>query len=310
MRNYMNAEEMMQYAANQRKGILMAMENIDPTWIHAYVVKTLLEEALEQLEAMPVSLPLYEMQDGSLRDRKTEKYTNWLEVYRLALFQYERFTERRRARSEGLYSTLLSLASVWGDSEECSRILIPGCGPGRSVLDFARAYPDAKVTGLDYSLLSLILGEKVVCGVDDTDLLRRDVLAGEAITSVLKVRGFGLSNAEFALCDLVTSELPKCDMIVCSNTLNLLPDHQAAVKSVSRALRPGGLLIFADLVGWRMDRMQERRLLRDDCMIRKAFEEAGLCTMDSFSGVPYIEAESDDQETHYNEHFYVGRKRG
>ena len=44
-------------------------------------------------------------------------------------------------------------------------------------------------------------------------------------------------------------------------------------------------------------------LSAEDASIRATFEKYGMETLDMFSGVPYIEAESDDQETCYNEHF-------
>ena len=293
------------YVSAQCQALDGALAGLDPDWIHAPAVAALLAEARERLGAMAPGGGTAE----TARDRKTEKYTNWVEVMRLAAFQYERFSQTGRAKSEGLYGTLLASACTWANPAEVRRILVPGCGPGRSVLDFARAFPAAQVTGLDYSFLSLLLGQRIVCGKETTELVRRDISCEEDISHLLRIPGFGLDNASFCLCDLVEAELPECDMIVCSNTLNLLPDHRAAVTRLCNALAPGGLLVFADLTGWRLDREAPRKLLRGDGMIRAAFEEAGLQTLDQFRGVPYIESESDDQNTVYYEHFYIGRKK-
>lgn len=303
--NCMRQEALQEYVISHCAALDSAMEKLDPNWNHSGLLADLLRDAKVNLETM--SLRTGEM-TGFVRDRKTEKYTNWVEVMRLASFQYERFSRNSRAKTEGLYSSLLALAKTWDHGREIKQIIVPGCGPGRSVLDFARAYPNANVVGLDYSFLSLMLGERIVCGNEGAKLLRRDVNCEEDISAVLEIPGFGLKNAEFCLCDLVTSALPKCDMIVCSNTLNLLPDHGAAVKKLSDALNLDGLLIFADLIGWRLDREPERKILRNDRMIRETFENAGLITLDQFQGVPYIESESDDQNTVYYEHFYVGKK--
>lgn len=301
----MSQDALREYVAAHCAALEYAVEKLDHNWKHSHVLEELLCDAKKKLEAMT---PQTGEMASFTRDRKTEKYTNWVEVMRLASFQYERFSQSGRAKSEGLYATLLALASTWNRGHEVERILVPGCGPGRSVLDFARAYPNSKVIGMDYSFLSLILGEQIVHGSKGVALVRRDVDCEDDISDILQIPGFGLKNAEFCLCDLVESELPLCDMIVCSNTLNLLPDHRAAAKKLSDALNPGGLLIFADLTGWRLDREPGRKILRNDRMIRDTFEDAGLITLDQFRGVPYIESESDDQNTVYYEHFYVGKK--
>lgn len=306
--NCMSQDALHEYAATHIEALVGAAEKLDPTWKHKHLLENLLWDAKGALEALTLQTLQTVETTGFTRDRKTEKYTNWVEVMRLASFQYERFSQSRRAKTEGLYATLLALANTWGHGHEMKQILIPGCGPGRSVLDFARAYPNARVVGMDYSFLSLILGERIVCGSSGATLVRRDVECEDDISEILRIPGFGLENAEFCLCDLVTSELPRCDMIVCSNTLNLLPDHRAAAKKMSDILNPGGLLIFADLTGWRLDRDPGRKILRSDRMIRETFEGTGLATLDQFRGVPYIESESDDQNTVYYEHFYVGRK--
>ena len=303
--SYMSQDVLREYVTVHCAEMENAIEKLDTNWKHSPIISDLLHEAKKTLETM--SHQCLEVTDYT-RDRKTGKYTNWVEVMRLAIFQYSRFSSRGQAKSEGLYATLLALATTWNNKKNMERILIPGCGPGRSVLDFARAFPNVTVTGLDYSFLSLMLGEQIVHRNDGATLVRRDVECTEDVSTILKIPGFEMKNTEFYLCDLVTSELPNCDMIVCSNTLNLLPDHCDAAKKLSDALNPGGLLIFADLTGWRLDREPERKILRNDKMIRETFEDVGLITLDQFCGVPYIESESDDQNTVYYEHFYVGRK--
>lgn len=307
--SYMSKRALEAYVVTNCAAFNNSIKQLDSKWIHSKIVADLLHDAERELRAMTHNAA-FAAKAGAVppRDRKTTKYTEWVEVMRLASFQYERFSQNKRARSEALYSTLLSLACTWGHQCEIERIIVAGCGPGRSVLDFAKTFPLARITGLDYSFLSLLLGQRIVCGNGNVNLLRRDVYSNDNISEILNIPGFNLSNADFALCDLVESEIPACDMIVCSNTLNLLPDHCAVADRMCKALRPGGLLIFADLIGWRLDRKPSRKILRSDDMIRTTFESAGLIVLDWFQGVPYIESESDDQETIYNEHFYVGQK--
>lgn len=308
IRSFMSPNELARYVKVHSQALQNRLITLDRSWKNSLIIENLLKNAETTLHSMaPINNVIPD--PSIVRDRKTEKYTDWVEVMRLASFQYERFSQRQRAKSEGLYATLLALASTWGSKQKFQRILIPGCGPGRSVLDFARAFPTTQVDGLDYSVLSLILGDQIVCSSNETQLLRRDVHSQEDISQILTISGFGLNNANFYLCDLVTFDLPLCDMIVCSNTLNLLPNHYASSQKISNTLRPGGLLIFADLVGWRLDREPKRRILRNNQTIRDTFESFGMITLDMFDGVPYIESESDDQNTIYNEHFYVARKR-
>ena len=305
IRSYMSRSELCGYLQNQKEQIGESLKKLDPSWTHADVVREYLRELCTIAEGLEdggntksTQTPLY--------DRKKEKYTNWVEVLRLALFQYERFVPGGKAWSEGLYASLAMAAAVW-NREKTGKILVIGCGPGRSVLDFSRLFPAYEVEGLDYSLFSLMLAEKIVCGTAEVPLLRRDVYS-DAYSELLMVPGMGRKNVSFGLIDLSHDKLPESDMIVCSNVLNLLPDHADAARRIYQALHQDGLLIFADLLGWRLDREETRKGLRTPDRIRTLFEETGFITLDQFAGVPYIESESSDQQVLYKEHFYIGRK--
>ena len=307
--SYLSEVELEQYAARQVSYLTSSISQLDPSWKHHEIVKRWCSDAIMQLEQLKTCEEKIAFEQNSVSlEMKTEKYTHWVETMRLAFFQYSRFTEKKYARSEALYSTLCSLAMTW-DNGKARDIVVPGCGPGRSVLDLARLYPTANVIGLDYSLLALMLGDQIVCGNGETYLLQRAIDSGERISRLYTVKGFGLANASFGITNLISCPIPACDMMICSNTVNLLPDHKDAVKKIADAIRPEGIVVFADLVGWRLDRQRKRRQLYDDVSIKNTFEECGFITLDMFSGVPYIESESDDQETCYNEHFYVGRRR-
>ncbi|MDO4323715.1 MAG: class I SAM-dependent methyltransferase [Lachnospiraceae bacterium] len=309
IRSYLSDLELEQYSTRQVSYLANSILELDSSWKHYEVIKRWCNDAIQQIEQLKMCEEKIAFERNSIPlEMKTEKYTHWVETMRLAFFQYSRFTEKKYARSEALYSTLCSLAMTW-DHGKAGDIVVPGCGPGRSVLDLARLYPSANVIGLDYSLLALVLGNQIVCGDEKAYLLQRDIHSGERISGLYTVKGFGLGNANFGITNLISCPIPACDMMICSNTVNLLPDHQNAVNKIADAVRPGGIVVFADLIGWRLDRQWKRRQLYDDASIKNAFEEGGFTTLDMFSGVPYIESESDDQETCYNEHFYVGRRR-
>lgn len=311
IKSVMEKEELNKYCSVHIEIANKAIRNLEPDWEHRSIIHDILNEEVEYLKRFMESdgLNCVGNSTDDFLDRKTIKYTEWPEVMRLAFFQYERFTARKKATSEGLYAALLAIAQTWCDHKEYKNIVIPGCGPGRSVLDFARAYPEAQVKGLDYSLLSLIIADRIICGNGKQPILRRDVHSQNLISENLWVQGFELANAELLLCDMTKDKLPQGDLVVCSNTINLLPDHRAAVQSLVKSINQGGILIYADLIGWRIDRNKSRTILQNDAAIRKEFEAVGMTTLDMFSGVPYIETQSDDQKCIYDEHIYVGTKR-
>lgn len=306
---FLKEKELNKYFALQKSYLQKTIVTLDDFWIHSGIIKEWCIEGIEQIDkfAAPHGVDKIEWGESEV-SKKTKKYTHWAETMRLAFFQYSRFTEKKYARSEALYSTLVSLAVTWHQSMP-EKIVIPGCGPGRSVLDFARIYNNSQVTGLDYSFLALLLADRIICSDKKTALLRRDVYSEDDISAKYLIEGFSLPNVELGISNLITCEIPECDLLVCSNTVNLLPNHEVAIRKIADSVRSNGTVIFADLIGWRLDRPPAQRRLNSDVSIKEVFEMFGFQTLDFFSGVPYIEAESDDQETCYNEHFYVGRKR-
>ena len=85
---------------------------------------------------------------------------------------------------------MLALNNMYIHDSNISDIGIIGCGPGRSVLDFSLAYPNATIYGLDYSLLSLVLAKKIVSSDKKAiEIIRRD---DEIVID--KVNGFDRKN--------------------------------------------------------------------------------------------------------------------
>lgn len=308
--NYLPAERFAQYYRNQTAQLSRAIRDLDGGREYADSVRELLCSTQEALREMAADLdPADRDAEIPLHERKIEKYTTWVEVLRLAQYQYERYDRKRTSFSEGLYSSLLALAALHCRQNDVKRIAVLGCGPGRSVADFARAYPDAHVCGMDYSLLSLVLADRILGASEETTVIPyRDVYARNGISGTLIIPGFRLRNYSLALCDLSAPFAFSADLIVCSNTVNLLPDHEKAISAVAEMLTPNGTVVFADLIGWRLDRSAEQTVLKDDDSIAACFARHGVVKTDSFSGGPYIERETAENYTIYNEHFFVGKK--
>ena len=305
--NHISPERFLQYLAVQEQQLGEAISSLEGSWEHTPIIRALLDEGLSELEQLADSAEC-PPNNKAIHERRVEKYTTWVEVMRLAAFQYGRYSSRHHSVSEGLYATLLALSAQYCRNLHGKTIAILGCGPGRSVLDFGMAYPDASVIGLDYSLLSLIAARRVLTSTSEPlQIPIRDTDGGQYST-LLRIPQFVLQNCRLGLCDLAENQHIRADLVVCSNTINLLPDHEQAVSILSEILNPGGVVIFADLVGWRLDRRPAQTVLRNAEAIQACFQRNGITTVELFSGGTYIEQETPENYTVYREHYYVGKK--
>lgn len=308
--NYIPSDRFSRYYYSQIAQLNQAIHDIDSNWEYATIIQNQLYMTKNVLRKMAEGIMAADCEESApLHERKIEKYTTWIEVLRLAQYQYERYDQNRTSFSEGLYSSLLALAALHCKPNTIKKIAVLGCGPGRSVLDFARAFPDAHVCGMDYSLLSLVLADQILGTTSEPIVIPyRDVHAQVGTSATMILPSFGLKNYSLALCDLTVPIPFSTDLIICSNTVNLLPDHEKAISSIAGMLSLNGTVVFADLIGWRLDRSKGQTVLKNDASIVDCFERHGLKIIDSFSGGPYIERETADNFTIYNEHFFVGKK--
>lgn len=301
---YLERKDIRKYLNNQSDAINKMLENLDIDWPHYKVVKELLAEAQIEIDDFNKD---YDEHGLTLKhERKIEKYNNWVEVYRLANYHFSKYTSNNTSYSEGLFSTLLALNNMYIHDENISDIGIIGCGPGRSVLDFSLAYPSATIYGLDYSLLSLVLAKKIVSSnKKGIEIIRRD---DEVVID--KVNGFDRKNCKWGMFDLTKSTLKnKFDIVVCSNVINLMPNHKLALKKIYDMLKPNGYIIYADLTGWRLDRKLEQQLLCNKKSIKKAIEDCSFMTIECFDGGPYIEKDNQDNFAFYKQTYYIGKRK-
>lgn len=301
---YLEKKDIKNYLSNQSHIINKMIENLDIDWPHYKVVKELLEES--QVEVNYFNKNYDDSSSTSKHERKIEKYNNWIEVYRLANYHFSKYTSNNISYSEGLFSTLLALNNMHIHDSNISDIGVIGCGPGRSVLDFSLAYPNATIYGLDYSLLSLVLAKKIVSSnKKEIGIIRRD---DEVVID--KINGFNRKNCKWCMFDLTKSELKnKFDIVVCSNVINLMPNHKVAIQKVYNMLKPRGYIIYADLTGWRLDRKLEQQLLCNKKSIKNAFEGCNFMTIECFDGGPYIEKDNKDNFAFYKQTYYIGKRK-
>lgn len=301
---YLENEDIGKYLSNQLEVINKMIGDLDTNWLHYEVVKKLLEEARAEIDNFNKSF--YGKNETLKHERKIEKYNHWVEVYRLANYHFSRYISNNTSYSEGLFSTLLALNNMYIHDKNILDVGIIGCGPGRSVLDFSLAYPNATIYGLDYSLLSLVLAKKIVSSNEEAEIIKRndDVV-------IDKINGFNRKNCKWGMFDLTKSKLKnKFDIVVCSNVINLMPNHKVALKKIYDMLKPNGYIIYADLTGWRLDRKLEQQLLCNKKSIKEAIESLGFKTIECFDGGPYIEKDNQDNFAFYKQTYYIGKRKG
>ncbi len=306
--NFLNNNTQKQYFENQLYQFESEIKGLDSSWIHSGIIQEYLTDAITEINRNQNHLSLVATKNP-IYERRIEKYTTWIETIRLVNYQYGRFSDRRCSLSEGLYASLCDLSMRYFKRESNSKIAVVGCGPGRTVADMALVFPDCTVWGLDYSFLALSIAEKILVSRDKAYLFPfRDINRGDDISSTMSLQSFGLDNVKLGLFDIMKPHADKYELVICSNTLNLLPDHEKGVKNITELLCEGGILVFADLIGWRLDRPKEQRQLNSINAIRTLFSQNGLRTIEFYRGGPYIEQEGDNR-VEYMENFYVGEKR-
>lgn len=309
--NHMSPGRFSIYKQTQERQLSEAIVQLEPSWEHTCYIGTLLDEARALLRnfATDSGAPDTTLATKA-HERKIEKYSTWIEVMRLAAFQYGRYCGNHFTLTEGLYSTLLALSAQYCHDLSGKTIAVLGCGPGRTVLDFALAYPNSSVVGMDYSLLSLVAAKRIMGTSGNGLMIPIRSTASEDYSEFVAVPCFSLKNVRLCLCDLAEEQTLRADLIVCSNTINLLPDHEQAVSIISNMLAPGGIILFADLTGWRLDRNPKHTVLRSEKAIADCLARHNIYCLEHFKGGPYIEQETPENYTIYHEHFFVGKKGG
>lgn len=311
MNIYFNSNDFKGYIKNQYNSIEKLIGVIDSDWEYGGSIKKMLEKAKTEILKFNILDDLDI--NGEKHERKIEKYLDWIEVYRLANYHFSKYMSNSTSYSEGLFSTLLALSNMYIHNKNIKKIGIIGCGPGRSVLDFSYAYPNATIYGLDYSIVSLILARDIVSSNDkNIEIVKRDYDNNNNEKIIInKMSGFNRKNCKWGMFDLSKSELSeKFDIVVCSNVINLMPNHKESIDKIYSMIKPNGYLIYADLIGWRLDRTKKQSLLCDKSSIKTNFENVGFKTIECFEGGPYVETENTSHFTFYKEIFYMGKKVG
>ena len=101
-----------------------------------------------------------------------------------------------------------------------------GTGPAQIPIFLAQSCPRIRITGIDLSVNMLALGEQHV-----TEAELADRIALECVDA----KDLPYSDQSF-------------DGVVSNSIIHHLPDPMAAVREISRVIRPGGLILIRDLM--------------------------------------------------------------
>ncbi len=183
-----------------------------------------------------------------------------------------------RGEAEGLYRTVRWLLDV-------------GCGPGRTLVDAASAFPRATVVGLDRSAGALTIAfafSRLRGPAIEVDLRRWGF--GSLVLPAFGLRNVYLARAAAERLPFAPSpRWPGFDAITCVNLLDRIADPERALRELARVARPGARLILTTPLNWRQPAGTQWHTLGSLDMLHKAVERAGFAVDLAFDGLIYRE---------------------
>ena len=145
--------------------------------------------------------------------------------------EYPRFHEVMAAESgqttvAALHSHIIPLVPGLKEKLEAGiDVLDVGCGAGRAMIELAKAYPNSRFAGYDFSIVGI----------------------GRAIVEADKL---GLKNIRFEVRDAAAiGETEAYDLITSFDSIHDQAKPAAMLASISQALRPDGVYLVQDLAG-------------------------------------------------------------
>jgi ubiquinone/menaquinone biosynthesis C-methylase UbiE len=197
----------------------------------------------------------------------------------------------RHGASEGLYRTVSDLLLRLLSPSGARRLLDLGCGPGRTLVDAAEAFPRAWAIGADNSPGSLAVAYAIgrFRGLAVEADLRRWGFGFQTI------RGRALSNIGLVQADAERLPFRSCeswmgfDAVTCVNLLDRVENPETVLDEIGRVTRKGGWLIATTPMNWRHQTGGYWSSLADLDDLTKAVETRGFVCEIAFDDLTYRE---------------------
>jgi len=251
-------------------------------------------------------------------DNKTKKYFDWVEIFRLIKFQYCRYSNRLVSYTESTYSSIpLLITKLIKDREIKIKALDMGCGPGRIMTELSDLYQNSFFYGIDYSFPVLYFANRIVTEgsilefpdriLSDFDEPQKNDYAS------MTIKGFSRNNVQFGIAD-ISEKLPfddnSFDLVTATNSLNLSRDPDLSFNEAVRVTKKSGLIVVADLLGWKMDREPKRRIFADGASFYSYFKKRkDIEVIEYFYGGPYCEEYNGERMDVFVQHTICIRKK-
>ncbi len=196
-----------------------------------------------------------------------------------------------RGEAEGLYRTVSELLLRAPKLEPVRCVLDLGCGPGRTLIDAATAFPRATAVGVDRSAGALpiaIAFARLRGPAIDVDLRRWGfgalTLPAYGLGNVLLVRA-AAERLPFAR----GMRWPGFDVITCVNLLDRTNDPEQTLLGLASVARPGACLILTTPLDWREPAGRHWLALGSPAQLCEAVEGAGFAIDLALDGLVYRE---------------------
>jgi SAM-dependent methyltransferase len=267
-------------------------------------------QAAEDLKDIIAAFP-GTAQGESAFERRAIKYVDMLESYRLAKYQYGKYSDRQRSLSEGVYASIALAATKHLIGKEKPLIADIGSGTSRFTYELIDTFPEARFELYDFSITNLHLARKLLSSGETCRIPARSCKDTGADTELLSIPGKTSDNIQFTVCDLeqcIPYRSEAYDLINATHSVNLLARPDEVVADLADHLKPGGLLLVSDLLGWKEDRPLEKRSWPNGRAFAETFNKLDG-TSTCWQGGPYIEEHNDERQDHYVCHFAAFKKR-
>lgn len=264
---------------------------------------------LENLNKIAQNLP----KDVQSYKKRDMKYNDFVEAYRLAKYQYSKYSQLKKSLTEGVYSTIvLEILKHMPNNSSALKFLDCGCGPSRTVYELSSIYKNAEFTLLDFSLINLYFAYTLISSGNKLSIPTRNFTPSNDCF-LLNIAGKKQDNVNYHVfnMDEFGPEIfdTKFDVITSVHSVNLLTDPLYTIKCMVQALNPGGILVISDLLGWKENRENRRRVFScADSMVFELEKIPNITLIHYEQGGPYCEWMNDERYDVYTNHLFILKK--